>query len=337
MIPTNLSYSLLNQIHMKQLILLSAACLLMQFNGFSQNELQLTIHHLLGEENFELEMGAQNNLGHDFKLHRLEYYLSEIVIIHDGGTFTPVEDVWILVNADEPTQVSLGSYAIDQVEGINIHIGVDPDHNHLDPASYPAEHPLAPKFPSMHWGWAAGYRFLALEGFGSSNYNQLIELHGLEDENYFRVNIPVTANAENGVVNIDIDADYTRALEDIEVNGGIIIHGGIAQAQKALENFRDYVFNPSATSTSSYEASAHHYFDVYPNPAADGMIKLELAGASNQQYQIVLTNSLGENIMNVVPAMNETDLALRVEQAGLYFITLIASGKPVQSKKVIVE
>ena len=322
---------------MKKYLLLPLACLLMQTNIFSQNNVQFNIHHFLGEEDFEMEMGAQNNLGHDFNLHRLEYYISEITIIHDGGVFTPVEDVWVLVNADESTQVDLGSYDINQVEGMNMHIGVDPDHNHLDPASFPMDHPLAPKFPSMHWGWAAGYRFLALEGFGSSSYNQLIELHGLEDDNYFRVNIPVTANAEDGVISIDVDADYTRALEDIEVNGGIIVHGGIAQAQKALENFRDYVFSPSGTSTSSYEIKANNYFDVFPNPSVDGVINLKLDIDGNQQYQIRVTNSLGENIQNVVPGLNDNNPVIRLEQAGLYVITLMESGIPLQSKKVIVE
>lgn len=322
---------------MKKLILLPLACLLIQLSSFSQNDIQFNIHHLLGEEAFELEMGTQNNLGHDFKLHRLEYYISEITIIHDGGVFTPVEDVWILVNADESTQINLGSYDINQVEGMNMHIGVDPDHNHLDPASYSADHPLAPKFPSMHWGWAAGYRFLALEGFGSSNYNQLIELHGLEDDNYFRVNIPVTTSAENGVVSIDIDADYTRALEDIEVNGGIIVHGGIAQAKKALENFRDYVFSPSGTSTSSYDVQANNYFDVFPNPSANGAVKLKLDVASNHQYQIQVTNSLGENVLNLVPVLSDTNISIELEQAGFYVITLMEAGVPLQSKKIIVE
>ncbi len=182
----------------------------------AQNDINLSIFHKLANEEFNLNQAANNNLEHDFKITRLEYYISEISLIHDGGTETLIEDLWILVNASSKTEVELGNYDINTVEKIVFHIGVDPAHNHLDPSTYEASHPLAPKAPSMHWGWTAGYRFVALEGHGGPALDQLVQLHGLDDKNYFTTEVVLDKTAENGILNIQLDADYTRALEDIE-------------------------------------------------------------------------------------------------------------------------
>jgi hypothetical protein len=140
-----------------------AIFLALQLSTFAQNSILLHIHHKMGDLPFALNAGTQNNLGHDFEFTRLEYYLSGISIVHDNGINTQIDSLWILVNAAFPTEVDLGQHAITNVEAIHFFIGVDSLHNHGDPASYDPSHPLAPRNPSMHWGWASGYRFLALE------------------------------------------------------------------------------------------------------------------------------------------------------------------------------
>lgn len=50
--------------------------------------------------------------------------------------------------------------------------GLDAETNSLsemDFTSYPTEHPLGVKLPSMHWTWNAGYIFMAVEGVVDSN------------------------------------------------------------------------------------------------------------------------------------------------------------------------
>ena len=77
-----------------------------------------------------MEATASNNIGSTFHFTRVQYYLSQISIIHDGGTETLMEDTWILVNAEEDTQVDLGDHAITQVEAIHFYIGVEEEVNH---------------------------------------------------------------------------------------------------------------------------------------------------------------------------------------------------------------
>lgn len=320
---------------MKRIVLFLIAFVLISFSNFAQNDVQLNIHHKLGEVIFLINDGAKNNMDHTFNTSRLEYYISGISIIHDGGLETPIDGKYILVDASQDTEVALGNFDITEVEAIHFHIGVDEDANHSDPASYPAAHPLAPQFPSMHWGWAAGYRFLAFEGMGGPAYNQLIQLHGLGDDNYFKTEIPLTASAAGGLIEINLDADYTRALEDIAVNAGVIVHGETLEAKQALENFRDYVFSPSGDISSAIDISEITRFEVYPNPTFNTEAEILLTTTKDHRYDLSVTNILGRQIQSIREVSSQSNIQINLPGAGLYFVNLIKDGQPVLSKKLI--
>ena len=320
---------------MKKFILFLFAFFMLNIGGFAQNDIQFKINHKLGDADFALETGAKNNLGHDFKVTRLEYYISEIIITHDGGAITKIKDFWILVNADKDTQVNLGNYDIHSVEKVSFSIGVDPDHNHLDPASYDASHPLAPQFPSMHWGWSAGYRFVAFEGYGGSAFNQLFQLHGLEDLNYYQNETELDIVAENNEIVISLDADYARALEDINLNSGVIVHGGYGEAKQCLENFRDFVFSPTSETTSTIDFSEVNNFSVYPNPTNNGNFTIALEASEELAYQVSVTDILGKQIHFFNAVNSNSIMDVQLDKSGFYFINLIKAGHPVISKKLI--
>jgi hypothetical protein len=254
---------------MKNFLLTFVAIICFSVGSTAQNNIQLEINHKLGTDDFAMNQTATNNMENNYYYSRLQYYISQISIVHDGGTETLMENTYILVNAANATQVDLGDHSIDAVEGIKFSIGVEEAVNHSDPASWANGHPLAPSFPSMHWGWNAGYRFIAIEGKGGSNLGQTFQLHGLEDINYFQTEIDLTATSENGAITITLDADYERALENIDVDGGVIVHGSTAEAKTALENFRDHVFSASGV-TSTVDFSEVNDFQIFPNPTANG-------------------------------------------------------------------
>lgn len=322
---------------MKKPLLLTMMCLLMSWSSIAQTTVQLNIHHKLGEAAFALETPATNNLDNDYKVTRLEYYISEISLIHDGGLQTPIEDLWILVDASEQTQVDLGDYNITSLEAIELHIGVDPDHNHLDPASYSSDHPLAPQFPSMHWGWASGYRFVAMEGFGSSSFNQLFELHGLGDNNYLTTVVPLELNAENGQIEVNLNADYEGALENINVNSGVIVHGSGQQAGQCLKNFRDYVFSSADISTSTVDHREVTRFTVFPNPSDNGRFSIALDATGAYHYDLSITDVLGQRLQYFSEVPGGTNLSTELTTQGLYFVNLIKEGQVVIVRKLIVK
>lgn len=323
---------------MKKIFLLFSLSLF-SIGVFAQTNFKLNIQHKLGEENFALEMSANNNLDQNFKTSRLEYYISEISISHDDGMKTTIDDLWILVDASEQTLVDLGEHSISSIDKINFHIGVNPEHNHEDPASYPSDHPLAPQFPSMHWGWAFGYRFIAFEGTSGNNFSQTFELHGLGDENYFKteidVNDVVASNATEFIINLN--ADYTRALENVQVSAGPIVHGTGYEAQTAIENFRDYVFSYADGVTSTIQFNEVSSFEVFPNPSRDGFISLSLNSSSKEPYQVSVTDLLGRQVL-FIKNIREGDLQeLFIQTPGFYTVNLMKDGQIGISKKILVQ
>jgi hypothetical protein len=302
--------------------------------AISQNNIKLRINHKLGDQDFAMNTQATNNLGNTFLVTRLEYYVSQISITHDGGQTTSIDDTWILVNAAEPTEVDLGNYNINEIEGITYHIGVDPDHNHEDPALYPSDHPLAPKFPSMHWGWSAGYRFLAFEGLGGADLNRTIELHGLIDANYFRKTLAFEASASGGEAIISLDADYTKIIENIEVSSGVVIHGGNSLARIALENFRDYVVTPGEPISAAQNVDANQYFKVFPNPVVNHQLNMSIQSLDLGNYHVIIKDMNGR-VVNQINAFSNSTHTTDLPGVGMYFLELKQDQKTIATHQVI--
>ncbi len=59
---------------------------------------------------------------------------------------------------------SIGEAPSGRYTGLRFLMGVEGLDNRIAPEDAPAQHPLAPKSPSMHWNWNAGYVFLRLDG-----------------------------------------------------------------------------------------------------------------------------------------------------------------------------
>lgn len=303
----------------------------------AQTNVTLNIHHKLGDQAFAMQTSVNNNMGSTFYYSRLEYYISGISLVHDGGQETLVEDVYMLVDASEQTTEFLGNLPITSIEAIRFHIGVDEAKNHLDPTIYHSSHPLAPQNPSMHWGWAAGYRFGAFEGRSGSNLNQIWELHPLDDDNYFQTEVPLELAIVDNELIIDLDADYVRAVENIDLDSGPLVHGGYGDAVVSLFNFRDYVFSPSSLINSSEETPVINTFKVYPNPGTTKAAHVFIATDTDEVYQLQVTNAQGQLVRQMTQVRSNNEIDLGLETAGLYFISLQQNGKVVMTKKLVIQ
>ncbi|MBK9993126.1 MAG: T9SS type A sorting domain-containing protein [Saprospiraceae bacterium] len=101
--------------------------------------------------------------------------------------------------------------------------------NHGDPNLYLATHPLGPKTPDMHWGWTAGYRFMAIEGYVDNNNDgipeQNFQIHSLGDELLFTTFLDVSASQKITTDPFVINLDYVKLFNAISMSGNIIQHG----------------------------------------------------------------------------------------------------------------
>lgn len=302
------------------------------FCAQAQVDVYLNINHQLGQNAFAFNTSATNNLANAFNVSRLQYYIAEVTLIHDGGQTTAVSNLWILADAGASLSEALGTHNITSLEGIQLGIGVESSHNHLDPTTYNMSHPLSPKSPSMHWGWAAGYRFIAFEGKSGASLTQTFEFHGLGDGNYKKITIPTSGTLNGTDLNINLNADYEKALENIDLSSGSnIVHGETGKAAAILTNFATYVFTSSEGNSSiGLEESTALKISLYPNPSTG---KLYLSGDLNGK-SLVIVDSYGKVVRSRdLSATNET---VSLSGAGFYLVQIYEDQHLLQSEKVIV-
>lgn len=316
------------------LLILAILCAL-HVAAFAQTQVSLNINHQLNSNAFALNQTAQNNLNEDFEVTRLQYYISGIELTHDGGTVTPMSDVYILVDGTMPTSVDLGDQNIMNLEKVSFYIGVDSRSNHKDPALWSAQHPLAPKFPSMHWGWTAGYRFAAFEGNSGVNMGQVFELHCLGDNNYFKTEVDLTASATNNTLPIYLQADYSRILEGISVSSGVIEHGESGAARTALINFQSFVFSPGSPMTDIESDLGLQAWAIFPNPSNTGQTTVDIAMAQASELQLIVRDALGRKIQQYETTGTRTQTHINLPSPGLYFVSIMKEGVQIGTRKVM--
>lgn len=314
------------------------------FFGFAvgltaQTDVSLKLNHKLGTEDFAYDVVATNNLGNTFKTTRLEYYVTQITIVHDGGSEIAVPlDVVALVQpgTETSTTIPLGSYAVTEIESVRFYIGVYEPVNTSDPSVYSMDHPLGPKSPSMHWGWAAGYRFLAYEGKTGADLTDNFQLHGLGNANYFEVAAPVDVVNVGGTLVMNLIGNYTEGLRDIDLTGGTISHGESGDAKKALENWRDHVFGNYYVGLA--ETDNELGWRIFPNPTTDGLLVVQFNEHTvNSVKTVQVRNSIGE-LIKVASSKNTQDLTIELENAGVYFVNALnAHGEIIATQRIVVQ
>lgn len=321
---------------MKKTTILSFLLLAFALTGNAQKKVNLTIKHMLGTTPFAFSTASTNNLSQSFNITRVEYYISQISIIHDGGKLLSVPNKYILANGSTNVNEELGTFPITNVEGIKFYIGVETPANNADPSLWPSTHPLAPKSPSMHWGWSSGYRFIALEGKSGSSLTTTYEMHGLGNPNYFQQTV-MAAGVNSGTnVTINLDADYTQALYDINVASGPIDHGVDATDLDVIKNFRDRVFKPGTglpTSIKNIETT----FDVvvYPNPSK-GVFQLR-ANQNNSGITTAKVVDITGKVVRSIDLKNTPNAELQISNKGSYIINFYSGNDNVANQKIIVE
>ena len=308
--------------------------MLISMSTFAQNAVTIQINHLLDTNQFENEVNSTNNIGNSFMLDRLQYYISGFSITHDGGQVIEIDDLYVLVSlldSSEPSIIELGEFDIENLESVGFFFGVDDENNHGDPSLWAADHPLAPKSPSMHWGWNAGYRFIALEGKSGPNVDQELQFHGIGDEFYQQLNFPVTMSG-NESFNVKLDAEYKNLLQDIDISGGIILHGGTGKIINLSSNFMNNVFTTNTTS-NIFDNELVNSFEVYPNPVTDGLMNIEVETTSTDG-SFYIFDSFGRVILNVDQASTKQ---VSINNPGIYYLTMVNNtGKTIATQKFIV-
>ncbi len=281
--------------------------------------------------------------GKKVKLSRADFYLSEMEIHQQNGSTVPLTDHYMLVRADTPnTEFDLGEWPVDAANGMTLHLGVPKAVNHNDPASWPASHPLAPKNPSMHWGWAAGYIFLAVNGKVDNDNDGIpeayFEYHNVGDTLYRAVELAGIAEAENGVLDLHFTIDYAQLFKNLVLDPFLYVHGGGALNITMLNNVatQNFLSMPTASATLAVKENSLRV-QAAPNPANAGTwVSYDLPASA--PLQLMLTNVLGQTVRTStgLPPSGTTRLETATLPEGMYQYAFYENGQLLARKKLIV-
>ncbi len=323
---------------MKKFII-SIFTLMLAMNVSAQQDVKLEINHMQGSNAFDSTQTSTTMSGENYNATRLEYYISEIALEHDGGMVTEIDSLWVLVNANDPQVVDLGSHTITTLEAIHFSIGVDPSVNNDDPALWPMDHPLAPKSPSMHWGWTAGYRFLAIEGECGTNVDNIYEMHSLGNDYYYQQIIQTAGADDNGDLLITLNADYDRIFDDITLGTGIIDHGEFTNNIQSLKNMRDYVFKSSEGNGNSLvgieSLLPEGSVSVFPNPS-EGLINFTSSESNLSGSTIMVHDNLGKLISTNNVINWDGNYSIEIDAPGYYIVSVTRNNEVLLRESVIV-
>lgn len=290
----------------KIILLLSATALL------NSAEVNLNLDYNVDGQKFKLNSEYKNELGIKYQITRLDFYMC-------GFKLDDLElDNYILATGDYENY-TLGEHDVKNVENLTISFGVKKEDNiGQDPNKYGPLHPLAPKNPSMHWGWAAGYRFWVVEGFVDSDndgqYDKSFQYHILGDEAFRTISLKTNANEKNGVIDLNINFNIQKLLKSIDMTKFGAYHDFYNNSQE----LRDFINNiiSSGAITSEVKSSVEDSntdIHVYPNPAADYLIIGEKYLNSNFNIvaidgTILLSGTINSNHINLENLVSGTYL-----------------------------
>lgn len=314
--------------------------------AFSQNsQVVFSFDHKVGSDPLVINQtvfSIWNNK--KIKLTRAEFYISEVEIHHPDSMIMPLTDQYLLIDAKNPTaEFDLGAWPVEAAHGVTLHLGVPQAVNHLDPASYPASHPLAPQNPSMQWGWTAGYRFMAIEGKVDNNGDGIpetaFEFHNLGDALYKTLELTGMKDASNGVLHLHFVIDYAQLFKNMAMTGNLIQHGSAAPNISMMNNAatQNFIVLPALSATHEVEVNSLN-IKASPNPAnAETMLEYTLPASGG--LTLVLTNTLGQKVRSLtgLTAYGTVRLETATLSEGIYQYAFYQNGNLLARKQLVVK
>lgn len=138
--------------------------------------------------------------------------------------------------------------------GIKFQLGPDQNINHADPTIWPADHPMNANLNGLHWGWAGGYIFQAMDGTYKNDTTTSsvasLSFHTATDNMIQSFYMPLNFTLEPNIrktARIEIWADeYFKNPNEIHLKNGAVSHTEgsveVALMSKIMQNAQSGVY-----------------------------------------------------------------------------------------------
>ena len=103
--------------------------------------------------------------GQTVRLTRFAAIVAGVVLMRAEGGTVQLDGQYGFLDAESGRlALTLRNVPDGDYHGLEFQLGLPAAVNHGDPGQWPAGHPLNPIVNGLHWGWAGGYVFAAIEG-----------------------------------------------------------------------------------------------------------------------------------------------------------------------------
>ncbi len=327
---------------MNKLIYLLLSCVVCLSVYGQSSSVSLQISHRFGAAPLELDEAIYvAGTGTVFSLARLEYYISHPYFVLDDGNTVALPVEYMLVS-ERKGFLNFDLMDIDpsKIRALGFYMGVDSVPNHSDPARHDSGHPLAPQNPSMHWGWAAGYIFMAIEGQTADDQGNITggyTVHSIGDNLYTPVELPVWPVETEDGHRIDLYADFRELIGDLELRG-LVAMGGGPQNQRLMDHIAagSVFYDPNLSAGLNRDFYGRSV-EVFPNPVSDDHFFVKLPHPIDKPLYLTIYDSAGRICQTAgmdAPQVSELPVQLRTDLApGIYFVIVSsATGLHYQGK-----
>lgn len=287
-----------------------------QYAG-AQKNVFLNISPVFNSDPLEMDVTLVHNNGDSYALDHFDYYVSDIIITHDGGQESIALETVYLIEPESHT-LYLGNFDLESVEQIEFTVGVPARLNTQDGAeamdisSYPETHPLSFQIPSMYWGWSFGYMPMIIGGNGAGGF---FELHSVGQGLQKKVDLSVVqTDASSSQINLELLCNVDRWVNGIQLSSVSMMHGAFPDNVMAMNNVNTenvFTLSPSASLLSIVQTPAHIYVSYGD---------LFYSNLSKSTEELTVYDPLGRLILSSVISNSKGSVALKDQHKGPVFV-----------------
>ena len=180
--------------------------------------MRLQVEPSVGEVRLALNERIQFPPNGAISIARLDLLVSGLALQRVDGSWLEGRDWQAFFSAGKGRLSAVADgLPAEEFRAIRFRVGVDKETNHSDPNSRSPEHPLHPDVCGMHWNWADGYVFLAIEGrwLDSPSGTAGFSFHLGNDEFATMIELPVRFTG-GGPLTFQIALDAAKLLAGID-------------------------------------------------------------------------------------------------------------------------
>ncbi|WMX14248.1 MULTISPECIES: MbnP family protein [unclassified Aureispira] len=222
----------------------------------AQTDVELQIQHKFGKSNYIPNQPYVDDENRVILINRIQYYLSNIELVFDGGQSTLINRQHLLMDG-ETSIYNLGTVTpeIQQLEAMHLNLGVDPALNNTRPIHHPVGHPLADN--AMYSNDQQSYIFVAIEGMIDSDGDQIpdkpFSFRATGDPLFRDLSIQASTSRNGNSLKINLVANISNWLKEIDLELVGNQENGHTDNEKLCDNTDDHkvFYNVATTSVTT--------------------------------------------------------------------------------------